>query len=241
MGATPTLIDVGGGLGVDYDGSKTNFHSSMNYSLQEYANDVVAFVQEACDESGVPHPDIVTESGRAMVAHHSVLVFDVLGVDEMLSGKRPEPVGEDDPKVLQDLAEVWSGISKKNVQETYHDALQLKEGGVDPLLAGLPRPARPRPRRAPVLELLREDPAGGAGALDYVPEDLEALEKGARRHVLRQPLGLPVRARPLGREAALPRHADPPARREAHAPRRVRGPHLRQRRQDRPVHRHAAT
>ncbi len=177
MGATPTLIDVGGGLGVDYDGSKTNFHSSMNYSQQEYANDVVAFVQEACDESGVPHPDIVTESGRAMVAHHSVLVFDVLGVDELLSGKRPEPVGEGDPKVLQDLAEVWSGISKKNVQETYHDALQLKEEASTLFSLGyLDLRARARVERLfwncceKILRVVRE--------LDYVPEDLAALEKG---------------------------------------------------------------
>ena len=93
MGAQPRYIDVGGGLGVDYDGSQTNFHSSMNYSVQEYANDVVAV-----DPGGLrrarasPHPDIVTEAGRAMVAHHSVLIFDVLGVHEMLSGKPPEPV-----------------------------------------------------------------------------------------------------------------------------------------------------
>jgi arginine decarboxylase len=127
MGARPTLIDVGGGLGVDYDGSKTNFHSSKNYSTQEYANDVVAHIQEACDEAGVPHPDIVTEAGRAMVSHQSVLVFDVLGVNEMLSGKKPDPVSEEDPKVLQDLAEVWTTVSRKNVQEAYHDALQLKE------------------------------------------------------------------------------------------------------------------
>src|SRR5512134_3833630 len=127
MGARPTLLDVGGGLGVDYDGSKTNFHSSKNYSTQEYANDVVAHIQEACEESGVPHPDIVTEAGRAMVAHHSVLVFDVLGVNEMLSGKKPDPVSESDPKVLQDLSEVWATVSRKNVQEAYHDALQLKE------------------------------------------------------------------------------------------------------------------
>jgi arginine decarboxylase len=155
MGAAPTLIDVGGGLGVDYDGSKTNFHSSM----------------------GVPHPDIVTESGRAMVAHHSVLVFDVLGVDELLSGKRPEPVSEGDPKVLQDLAGVWSGISKKNVQETYHDALQLKEEASTLFSLGyLDLRARARVERLfwncceKILRVVRD--------LDYVPEDLEALEKG---------------------------------------------------------------
>ena len=122
MGARPRIFDVGGGLGVDYDGSQTNFHSSMNYSVQEYANDVVASIQEACDSRGIPHPDIVTESGRAMAAHHSVLIFDVLGVQEMISGKPPDPVAEDEPKVIRDLAEIWSTVSQKNVQEAYHDA-----------------------------------------------------------------------------------------------------------------------
>jgi len=177
LGATPRILDVGGGLGVDYDGSKTNFHSSKNYSMQEYANDVISFVQEACDESEVPHPDIVTEAGRAMTAHHSVLVFDVLGVNEMLSGKRPEPVTDDDPKVLQDLRDVWTTISKKNVQESYHDVLQLKEEASTLFSLGyLDLRARARAERLfwscceKILRIVRE--------LDYVPEDLEDLEKG---------------------------------------------------------------
>ncbi|HTF36020.1 MAG TPA: biosynthetic arginine decarboxylase [Myxococcota bacterium] len=177
LGARPTVIDVGGGLGVDYDGSQTNFHSSMNYSVQEYANDVVAFIQEACDASKVQHPDIVTEAGRAMVAHHSVLIFDVLGVNEMVTGKPPEPVHEDEAKVLRDLSEVWSGISRKNVQEAYHDALQLKEEASTLFSLGyLDLRARARVERMfwdcceKILRIVRE--------LPYVPEDLEDLEKG---------------------------------------------------------------
>ena len=176
MGARPTLLDVGGGLAVDYDGSKTNFHSSANYSMQEYANDVIAFVQEACDEADVPHPDIVTEAGRAMVAHHSVLIFDVLGVNEMVAGTRPEPVSEDDPKVLRDLEEVWNTVSRKNVQEGYHDALQLKEEATTLFSLGyLDLRARARVERlfftccAKILRIVRD--------LPFVPEDLEDLEK----------------------------------------------------------------
>jgi arginine decarboxylase len=176
LGARPRLIDVGGGLAVDYDGSRTNFHSSKNYSTQEYANDVVAFVQRACDESGVPHPDIVTEAGRAMVAHHSVLVFDVLGVSEVPSGSEPAPVEESDPKVLHDLFEVGRSISKKNVQEAYHDAIQLKEEAATLFSLGfLDLHARARVERlfwtccARILRVVRD--------LPYVPEDLEALEK----------------------------------------------------------------
>jgi arginine decarboxylase len=177
MGARPNIIDVGGGLGVDYDGSSTNFHSSKNYSVQEYANDVVAFVQEACDEAKVPHPDIVTESGRSMVAHHSVLIFDVLGVHEMHSGERPAPVAGQDPKVLRELSEIWQGISRKNVQESYHDLLQLKEeAGTLFSLGYLDLQGRARVEGLfwscceKIRRVVRE--------LPYVPEDLEDLEKG---------------------------------------------------------------
>ena len=82
-GAGLKYLDVGGGLGIDYDGSQTDFESSVNYTLQEYANDVIYHVQNVCDEVGVPHPTIVTESGRAIAAYHSVLVFNVLGVAGM--------------------------------------------------------------------------------------------------------------------------------------------------------------
>jgi arginine decarboxylase len=177
MGAKPHIVDVGGGLGIDYDGSQTNFHSSMNYSVQEYANDVVAAIQEACDKEQLPHPDIVTESGRAMTAHHSVLIFDVLGVHEMLSGRPPEPVADGDHKVLKDLAEIWSSISQKNVQEAYHDSLQLKEEATELFSLGyLDLRARARVERLfwdcceKILRIVRE--------LPYVPDDLEPLEKG---------------------------------------------------------------
>ncbi len=107
LGANMRYLDCGGGLGVDYDGSQTNFHSSVNYTLQEYAADIVSQIAEACNAKGVPHPDIVTESGRALVAHHSVLVFNVLGTNEILVGQIPDSVAEDehprDPAALRDL------------------------------------------------------------------------------------------------------------------------------------------
>lgn len=177
MGARPKFLDVGGGLGVDYDGSQTNFHSSMNYTVQEYANDVVATIQEACDSKGLPHPDIVTECGRAMTAHHSVLVFDVLGVHEMISGRPPEPVSDSDPRVIQNLAEIYETISQKNVLEAYHDILQLKEEATNLFTLGfLDLRERARVERLfwdcceKILRIVRE--------LPYVPEELEPLEKG---------------------------------------------------------------
>jgi arginine decarboxylase len=176
MGVMPRFMDVGGGLGVDYDGSQTNFHSSMNYSMQEYANDVVASIQEACDERGVAHPDIVTEAGRAMVAHHSVLLFDILGVNEMISGAVPEAAGPDEHKVVQDLSEILLSISQKNVLEAYHDAIQLKEEATTLFSLGyLDLPARARVEELfracceRILRIVRDMP--------YVPEELEPLER----------------------------------------------------------------
>jgi arginine decarboxylase len=127
MGAKLGLLDIGGGLAVDYDGTRSQFHSSKNYTLQEYATDVIALVQEACEDAGIPCPDIVTESGRAMVAHHSVLVFDVLEVNEVLTGEDPGPIHEDAPKVLTDLREVWENIHPRRLQEAYNDTQELRD------------------------------------------------------------------------------------------------------------------
>jgi arginine decarboxylase len=176
LGATPKIVDVGGGLGVDYDGSSTNFHSSKNYSTQEYANDVVAFIQEACDEAGTPHPDIVTESGRAMVAHHSVLIFDVLGVTRMRDEGPLPAVGEDEHKVLRELSEILESVSQKNVQESYHDLLQLKEeAGTLFSLGYLDLTARARVEQ--LSWACFEKIQRVARELPHLPEDLEELEE----------------------------------------------------------------
>jgi arginine decarboxylase len=176
LGASPRMIDVGGGLGVDYDGSRTNFHSSKNYSTQEYANDVVSYIQEACDDASIPHPDIVTEAGRAMLAHHSVLVFDVLGVNEVLTGQRPAALRDDEPKVVRDLWEVWESTTKKNVPEAYHDALELKEEAATLFSLGyLDLRARARVER--LFSACCERILRAVHELPYVPEDLQPLER----------------------------------------------------------------
>jgi arginine decarboxylase len=126
MGCKMGYLDVGGGLAIDYDGSKTDFHASTNYSLTEYAADVVTHVQSACDKAGVPVPTIVSESGRAVAAHHSVLVFEVLGSNQV-SRQPIEPPKSDAHRLLQELYETWQGILPKNVQESWHDANQAKE------------------------------------------------------------------------------------------------------------------
>jgi arginine decarboxylase len=126
MGARPKYIDVGGGLGVDYDGSGKS-DSSINYSEQEYANDVISIIQSTCDERSVPHPDIVTEAGRALVAHHSVLIFNVLGVNEVQKKEPSSPPAKDDHRVVQELAYIYEQLSEANIHEFYHDVVHIKE------------------------------------------------------------------------------------------------------------------
>ncbi len=120
-------LNLGGGLGVDYDGSKTAFESSINYSVQEYANDVVYTVKQICDEEKVPAPVLVTESGRAVTAYHSVFVTNVLDVADRIEQGRRVDVGAGDPNVLQELASIYETVNAKTIRESYHDALQYKE------------------------------------------------------------------------------------------------------------------
>jgi len=126
MGAQMKFLDVGGGLAVDYDGSKSDFHASKNYNIQEYAYDIVAAVAEACTKAEIAHPTIVTESGRAIAAHQSVLVFEIVGKNEVRFGVPQDP-GPKAHKVLRQLYETYNGIQPKNLQEAYHDASQNKE------------------------------------------------------------------------------------------------------------------
>jgi arginine decarboxylase len=119
-------LDVGGGLGVDYDGSRTSNESSTNYTLEEYTRDIVANISAICAEENVPHPNIVSESGRATVAHHSVLLVDVFGTIEKTKGS-PVPPGPEDHKLVQQLGNLISGLNRRNRRESLHQALQIKE------------------------------------------------------------------------------------------------------------------
>jgi arginine decarboxylase len=126
MGCDMGFLDVGGGLAVDYDGSKTDFRGSMNYDLKEYAYDVVASIQEACEKANVKPPTIVSESGRSIAAYQSVLIFDALGVDHV-DFENPQEPGPNDHRILDEFYETWKGIQPKNVQESWHDAQQALE------------------------------------------------------------------------------------------------------------------
>jgi arginine decarboxylase len=126
MGHPIEYLDVGGGLAIDYDGSRSTFHSSMNYSVDEYARDVVYNITDVCDDERVPHPDIVSESGRAIVAHHSVLVVEAFGSIEKVP-TNPTPVSSEQHKLTRDLEHIKENVTAQNVGETWHDLLQVKE------------------------------------------------------------------------------------------------------------------
>jgi arginine decarboxylase len=174
VGAGVKYMDVGGGLGVDYDGSQTDFESSVNYTLQEYANDVVFRIMSVCDEAGVPHPIIISESGRAVVAYHSVLVFDVLGVSNFDRYTVPNEIPADSPQQVTDLFGISRDLSKKNLLESYHDAVEAMDQSLSAFnLGSMDIEMRALTERlfwavcSKILRIMRE--------LDYVPEDLQGL------------------------------------------------------------------
>ena len=176
-GAGLRYLDVGGGLGIDYDGSQTDFESSVNYTLQEYANDVVYHIQNVCDEAGVAYPTIVTESGRAIVAYHSMLVYNVLGVSGLGEEEViPEVPAEPEPEQpLIDLQETYRSVTGRNLLESYHDAQQALDQALNLFSLGyLSLHQRTLAENLywaicrRVQKLVRE--------LDYMPEELEGLD-----------------------------------------------------------------
>jgi arginine decarboxylase len=122
------LLDVGGGMAVDYDGSKTAFDSSANYTAQEFANDVVYTIMQVCDDENVPHPTIIQESGRYLAAYHAILVTNILDeVETVVEDITPIEIDEDDPQVVTELGELRESINVKNYREYYHDALEHRD------------------------------------------------------------------------------------------------------------------
>ena len=175
LGAPMGYLDVGGGLGVDYDGSKTSSQDSKNYSIQNYANDVVAEVKDACSAREIPMPTLVSESGRAIASHHSVLIFDVLGTSEA-SHPNPEPYTDGEHKLVRELWDVYTSVNADNFQEAFNDAVQFKQEAASRFNLGYLRLAeRARVEQLywaccqKIVTLLRSQ--------DDVPEELEHLEK----------------------------------------------------------------
>src|SRR5215813_5736246 len=168
-------LDVGGGLGIDYDGSQTDFESSVNYTLQEYANDIIYHVQNVCDEVEVPHPTIITESGRAIAAYHSVLVFNVLGVAGMGETDVPAEPPADAEQPLIDLAETLRGLTAKNVLESYHDAQQALDQALNLFSLGY-LSLEQRCIAENLYWAITRKIQKQAKDMDYFPEELEGID-----------------------------------------------------------------
>jgi len=175
LGADMKYLDVGGGLGVDYDGSQTNFYTSKNYNMQNYANDIVAELKDTCDERQINVPTLVSESGRAISSHQSVLIFDVLSTSDVPLDP-PDPPQDGESPIIKYLWETYQSINKENYQEFYHDAAQFKEEAISRFNLGILRlNERAKAERLywaccqKVLTIIRQE--------EYVPDELEDLEK----------------------------------------------------------------
>lgn len=175
MGFNIEYLDVGGGLGVDYDGSRSAFDSSTNYSLQEYTNDIVYYIADVCNAEKVPHPDIISESGRAIVAHHSVLIVEVFGA---IGKTRPDiefQYGDDEHPIVRELFDMRKNLAKLNKLEAYHDAVERRDDAQHMFTLGM----MDLPDKAKIENLYWE--IGGAvvetfKGQAYIPEEIRKLE-----------------------------------------------------------------
>jgi arginine decarboxylase len=175
MGFPIECIDVGGGLGVDYDGSRSAFDSSTNYTLQEYTNDVVYYIADVCNAEKVPHPEIISESGRAIVAHHSVLIVEVFGA---IGKVRQDPgltYGEQEHPLVKELLDIQRNLCKLNKLEAYHDALERREDAHTMFTLGVLE----LPDKAKIEHLYWEISTAVVASFRgqaYIPEEIRKLE-----------------------------------------------------------------
>ncbi len=175
MGHELGFLDVGGGLGVDYDGSRTTFDSSTNYSLNEYARDIVYSIMEVCDAEGVPHPTIVSESGRAIVAHHSVLIVEAFGsIEKSHNGEKVEAAA-DDPQIVYDIIEICDNLGRKNRLENLHDAHEIRERAQAMFDLGL-LDLRAKGRIETVYWQIAAAVVAMFQGMRYVPEEVKEME-----------------------------------------------------------------
>jgi arginine decarboxylase len=175
MGFPIEFLDVGGGLGVDYDGSRSAFDSSTNYTLQEYANDIVYYIADVCNAEKVPHPDIISESGRAVVAHHSVLIVEVFGSIAKIRPCEYFQFSENEHALVKELLDIRKNMPKLNKLEAYHDALERKEDAQHMFTLGM----LDLPEKAKIEQLYWEigrEVVESFKGQAYIPEEIRKLE-----------------------------------------------------------------
>ena len=200
-------LDVGGGLGVDYDGSRSDFDSSTNYSLQEYANDVVWNIMDVCDSEGVPHPAIVSEGGRAIVAHHSVLVVEAFSSIEKTAPKLKVEAIEKDHKLVRDILEVKQRLKRGNRIESLHDIQQIKEESQQTFDLGL-LDLESKAKIDTVYWQMAQQIVNMHRGLRFVPGRSQGTRDVARRSIHLQFFRFPVASRSLGARPIVSHHAD---------------------------------
>ena len=175
MGFAIEFMDVGGGLGVDYDGSRSAFDSSTNYTLQEYTNDIVFYIGDVCNAEKVPHPDIVSESGRAIVAHHSVLIVEVFGAIEKIRPDANFTYGDNEHALVKELIDIKKNLNKVNKLEAFHDAQERREDAQQMFTFGV----LDLPDKAKIENLyweISQDVVQSYRGQAYVPEEIQKLE-----------------------------------------------------------------
>ena len=177
MGFDIEYVDIGGGLGVDYDGTRSSAsESSMNYSIQEYANDAVYSIVDACTKNDLKQPNIVTESGRSLTAHHSMLVFDVLETTSLPSWRDSEELTGDEHELVRELYEIWDKLDERRLFESWHDAQQIREEALDMFSLGI-IDLRTRALTEKLFwEIAREVASLGA-QMKHPPEELRKISK----------------------------------------------------------------
>jgi arginine decarboxylase len=175
MGFEIQYLDVGGGLGVDYDGSRSAFDSSTNYSLQEYTNDIVYYIGDVCNAEKVPHPDIISESGRALVAHHSVLVVEVFGSIEKIRPNSEMQCGEIEHPLVKELCDIRKNLQKLNKLEAWHDAFERKDDAHNMFTLGLMELPDKAKIETLYWEISREVVESFKGQA-YIPAEIRKLE-----------------------------------------------------------------
>ena len=177
MGYNIEFVDCGGGLGVDYDGTRSsNNESSVNYSIQEYINDCVYAFVEIADKNGIPHPDIITESGRSLAAHHSVLVLNVLGAASLPEMPEEFEAKPTDHQLVKDLYEIWDNLNPKSMLEDWHDAEQIREDCLDMFAHGMVD-LKTRAEIEAMYWSVCHEINSIAKTLKHVPDELRGLDK----------------------------------------------------------------
>ena len=177
MGFSIDFVDIGGGLGVDYDGTRSSAsESSMNYSIQEYANDSVSALVDACVKNDIPQPNIITESGRSLTAHHSILVFDVLERTTLPIWNEKEEIEPEAHELARELYQIWDRLNQARLFESWHDALQIREEALDLFSLGM-LDLRTRAQIEKLFWSVAREVADMASSMKHPPEELRKIAK----------------------------------------------------------------